>query len=988
MVIDMQDVRSDLLAALRKLGNQQIRISVSGTQGALTLTGADIVQGSFAIDRTCVSGSKMEIGSCIASELTMTLKNTDGRFDDIAFEGAELFVELGAVIEGATVFMPMGYFTVDSPPRKLSTISIAALDRMAQLDKPYNSTIIFPATVRDIYFDVLSNCNLTSGTAGYVLNALPNISYTVRQKPSDDDLTYRQVLSWVAELTGTNAYINCNGAVCLASMPTDDACTTIMASDRYSSDIQEQAITITGVQLCADDKTAYLSGEDGYVLEIKDNGLAQGDYDALVSALGQRLIGYTYTPFTASVVPMPHLWPMDKVGFVDKNGVTHDAVLTNVCFKLRGNTEIESKGETAVNAGYAAINPLTKAEKAIIAAMERETNKRLDAGVQSTLYLNQMIGGAMGLYGTDVAQDDGSVKHYWHDAPTLDDSTTIYTYTANGYAWTNDGWQDGSPVWQYGIDKSGNAVYNSLYAYKITADMIDVQDLNALNATIGGWSISDGCISYVNDDNYWMQLSTTGDTIGAGEYFLAAGRAMNTITSISKDGHFKTASGEFSGTVIAQAGKIGDWTIEKLTLNKTSTGTIAVNSLRADDTHYLAPTAELTGHDYSPAIMWGEHFHLYSDGHIKCTSADIKGKITAQEGNIGGWEIGEHKLYKNGAYTVKRGTGLSDYVYDNTFCLSPTGDDEPNVIYFKSVQQGVTDATEYLFVVSKDGKMTCNNADVIGKITATEGKIGNWIIGTLTLNTTSTSTIDVNSLYVDATHYLAPTAELAGHNYSPAIRWGEHFGLYSDGHIKCTSADITGSVTATSFTAQTSGGVQRATMDEDGMRVGYMSGNTAQYSSLYSAGGITWSGSLPNSGFLIGSTTGGMLVTGGPMSSGTLIGTWYTKGSIINGSDITIKHDIADLSDAYTALFDALRPVVYKYNDGTSDRYHTGFIAQEVEAATLAAGLTTQDFAAFCRGEDGVCGLRYEEFIAINVSEIQKLKARVAELERVVANAG
>ena len=61
------------------------------------------------------------------------------------FEGKDLFVRVNDV--------PMGYFTVDEPPRKLSTITIRALDRMVQFDQPYETDLLFPATVADIISD-------------------------------------------------------------------------------------------------------------------------------------------------------------------------------------------------------------------------------------------------------------------------------------------------------------------------------------------------------------------------------------------------------------------------------------------------------------------------------------------------------------------------------------------------------------------------------------------------------------------------------------------------------------------------------------------------------------------------------------------------------------------------------------------------------------------------------------------------------------------
>lgn len=115
---------------------------------------------------------------------------------------------------------------------------------------------------------------------------------------------------------------------------------------------------------------------------------------------------------------------------------------------------------------------------------------------------------------------------------------------------------------------------------------------------------------------------------------------------------------------------------------------------------------------------------------------------------------------------------------------------------------------------------------------------------------------------------------------------------------------------------------------------------------------------------------------------GQLQGTWFgTEDSPIL-SDQFYKNSIMPLSTDYSVMFDALQPVIYKYNHGKSDRYHLGFIAQDVEAAILEAGLTTQDFAGYVYDIDrDKRSLRYSEFIALNTYEIQKLKKRVAELE-------
>lgn len=114
--------------------------------------------------------------------------------------------------------------------------------------------------------------------------------------------------------------------------------------------------------------------------------------------------------------------------------------------------------------------------------------------------------------------------------------------------------------------------------------------------------------------------------------------------------------------------------------------------------------------------------------------------------------------------------------------------------------------------------------------------------------------------------------------------------------------------------------------------------------------------------------------------NGNLFGN--SSGSV--QSDRSRKNSIEPIGNAYDVMFDALTPVTYKYNDGTSGRKHTGFIAQDVYSAIQSAGLSSTDLAAYIEwSENGsiVRGLRYEEFVAINTWQIQKLKQRVAALE-------
>jgi hypothetical protein len=116
----------------------------------------------------------------------------------------------------------------------------------------------------------------------------------------------------------------------------------------------------------------------------------------------------------------------------------------------------------------------------------------------------------------------------------------------------------------------------------------------------------------------------------------------------------------------------------------------------------------------------------------------------------------------------------------------------------------------------------------------------------------------------------------------------------------------------------------------------------------------------------------------------------YATTSTINTSDENKKNSIQLLEEPYDTFFNQIQPVKYKFNDGTSNRYHTGFISQKIKNALDNSGLTDLDFAGYVDcSKDGVgdgYGLRYSEFIALNTWQIQKLKHRVNELETQVKN--
>jgi hypothetical protein len=71
-----------------------------------------------------------------------------------------------------------------------------------------------------------------------------------------------------------------------------------------------------------------------------------------------------------------------------------------------------------------------------------------------------------------------------------------------------------------------------------------------------------------------------------------------------------------------------------------------------------------------------------------------------------------------------------------------------------------------------------------------------------------------------------------------------------------------------------------------------------------------------------------------------IYGNTNVASAISLDSDENLKHDILKLPPKYELFFDNLSPVIYKYNNGSSNRFHSGFIAQSVKIALDIAELT------------------------------------------------
>ena len=135
--------------------------------------------------------------------------------------------------------------------------------------------------------------------------------------------------------------------------------------------------------------------------------------------------------------------------------------------------------------------------------------------------------------------------------------------------------------------------------------------------------------------------------------------------------------------------------------------------------------------------------------------------------------------------------------------------------------------------------------------------------------------------------------------------------------------------------------------------------------------GIGWNGTSGNKSYNTVLQLRGKTVTA-PNNSGVTI-----------QSDSRLKNSFKPL-DEFDSVYMDIEPCAFKYNSGTSGRYHFGAKAQDVKAALEKHGYSTKDFGGFVQmsddpeneeycGFDDPMGLIYTEFTMWNMHMVQKL---------------
>ena len=426
---------------------------------------------------------------------------------------------------------------------------------------------------------------------------------------------------------------------------------------------------------------------------------------------------------------------------------------------------------------------------------------------------------------------------------------------------------------------------------------------------------------------------------------------------VSSSGLLQASNAVIYGTLYSTAGEIGGWTIYDGLLRK---------EIKIDNVDYQMYLQAADGVNTTNAFAvrkknssdtsWDVQFSVNYAGKMTAKNANIIGTITAKDGSIAGYNIGPGGSYDNALY--KRVSG-DDTDYE--VGLKATNGDTDLAFYVKESTDGWSSSSN-TFYVRNNGQLYAKNADITGKITASSGSIGGCSISDGVLNI-SAANITSGTIATARIPNLSADKITAG-----TIDVDRIPNISAD---KITSGTI--STSRLSSSVITTSNFSSKDLSTGNLTV--TGGSKLGFWTVTSSGGLTCGS---------GTSSVGMSSSGVSHGSGWTA-TWYDIIQAGNAaSDERLKTDITEFEDSYDNIFDSLKPVHFKYTI-EPEYLRFGFVAQDVKENFEEKGINNFGGVYAGEGDDAYYRLLQEDFIALNTWQIQKLKSRVEELEKKLA---
>lgn len=548
-------------------------ITVSGTVVSgdtitvyATVGYSNIWSNGISIDDAVSNDNVLEVGSAIVNKGTLVLNNIYDEFTPYDFSNAEvkMYVGLDDLDDGTDEEVLMKTVYVDDPGYNGSLITLSCLDNMSLFDKPYTeSSLVYPATLKEVVLDACSECGVTlANTSQY----FPNYNFEVDAPDIKEGTTFRQVLSWAAQIACCFARINSEGELEVRWYNTDaflpgtetdldggqfdDGSPSYSSGDTadggsfnpwntgtaydggtfstskayhvipssFSHQLSTDDVVITGVNVViktASDTSAeafytFSYGEPGYVISIENNGFIDGSNgQAIANFIGGVLVGLTFRKASITHLSDPTIEAGDVAYYFDSKDVKYKILVSSTRFSIDASQNTVSSAETPKKNSAVRYSESTRNYVELRKRMKKQQSDWQAAEEE----LSERIAAAGGLYesyGTNPATGSGQIIRY-HDKPNIEDSEIVMLFTTAGFTLCSDyktkTSQGLDPTW-YGMTVDGTFLAGVIQTIALFFDYAHggTLTLGGLNNTRGRLEILDASsnVSVLGDNSNFI----------------------------------------------------------------------------------------------------------------------------------------------------------------------------------------------------------------------------------------------------------------------------------------------------------------------------------------------------------------------------------------------------------------------------------------------------------------------------------------------------
>ena len=311
----------------------------------VALTDRDMEARSFSMQTgTSVPGS-LSVGAAVMGSVKFTLINRDGKFDNVVWKGSTFSFVITTENGNITNDFKMGTYYIANHTETGDRIQVEAYDAFRLMDEtPIYEDIqnygLFPSGQAAQSMGDAINCIVTAVNARYNVGltttglATPN---TALIKPANDQMSERQLISYIAQLCGQYVIIrvNSNGNPIL-KFGWYDTTSAFNAGTTFSHTLRTNDITVTGVKLStySGDNSYELGNTNGSVIVVETNPLITDV--ALMQMYAQRIYnavnGLTFRPGSATIRGTPAFEAGDYIKVSTLNEDNVYTIITNLTY--------------------------------------------------------------------------------------------------------------------------------------------------------------------------------------------------------------------------------------------------------------------------------------------------------------------------------------------------------------------------------------------------------------------------------------------------------------------------------------------------------------------------------------------------------------------------------------------------------------------------------------------------------------------------------